>query len=105
MSGCLQVVRIEELKEDDVYEEIYDDMKDECCKYGELQLQSLYYICLLKISLFITGIVFSGTLVNIVIPRPSLNEDGGAGVGKVLNVLFLSVSFLNWFDIVFSDMM
>ena len=32
----LQVVTIDELKEDDVYEEIYDDMKDECGKYGEL---------------------------------------------------------------------
>ena len=34
----LQVVTIDELKEDNVYEEIYDDMKDECGKYGELQL-------------------------------------------------------------------
>ena len=31
----LQVVTIDELKEDDVYEEIYDDMKDECGKYGK----------------------------------------------------------------------
>eukprot|EP00250_Pteridium_aquilinum_P016085 c22931_g2_i1 orf=394-2076(+) len=56
---CLsQVVTIEELKEDDVYEEIYDDMKEECGKYGNL--------------------------VNLVIPRPSSSADNAAaGVGKV----------------------
>ncbi|KAI5055687.1 hypothetical protein GOP47_0029208 [Adiantum capillus-veneris] len=56
---CLsQIVDVEELKEDDVYEEIYDDMKDECGKYGKL--------------------------VNVVIPRPGSGaDDAVTGVGKV----------------------
>ncbi|MCO5551108.1 hypothetical protein L7F22_004605 [Adiantum nelumboides] len=56
---CLsQIVDIEELKEDDVYEEIYDDMKEECGKYGKLE--------------------------NVVIPRPGSGVDNAAaGVGKV----------------------
>lgn len=55
---CLsQLVTLEELKEDDIYEEIYDDMKEECGKYG--------------------------TLINLVIPRPRPSGDNGPGVGKV----------------------
>lgn len=54
---CLsQIVTIEELIED--YDEIYEDMKEECGKYGNL--------------------------VNLVIPRPSTSGDNsGAGVVKV----------------------
>lgn len=39
---------LEELKEDDIYEEIYDDMKDECRKYGELHLWCLISFVLLS---------------------------------------------------------
>lgn len=55
---CLsEVVTPDELKEDEVFEEIYDDMKDECGKYG--------------------------TLVNVVIPRPKASGEDVPGLGKV----------------------
>lgn len=55
---CLsQVVTPEELTDDEVFEEIYDDMKDECAKYG--------------------------TLVSLVIPRPKASEENVPGLGKV----------------------
>lgn len=52
-----QIVSPSELANDDDYEEIMEDMKDECSKYG--------------------------TLVNIVIPRPGRNGELLPGVGKV----------------------
>eukprot|EP00270_Netrium_digitus_P015137 TRINITY_DN525_c0_g1_i2.p1 TRINITY_DN525_c0_g1~~TRINITY_DN525_c0_g1_i2.p1 ORF type:complete len:153 (-),score=42.72 TRINITY_DN525_c0_g1_i2:325-726(-) len=55
---CLaQVVAPEELSNDEDYEEIKEDMKDECGKYG--------------------------VLANLVIPRPSPDGHIGPGVGKV----------------------
>eukprot|EP00249_Psilotum_nudum_P023096 c28745_g1_i6 orf=333-2060(+) len=55
---CLsQVVSPDELKDDEEFEEIYDDMKEECSKYG--------------------------TVVSLVIPRPKLMGDAIPGVGKV----------------------
>ncbi|KAL8050964.1 hypothetical protein ABFX02_06G114700 [Erythranthe guttata] len=55
---CLtEVVNPEELKDDDDYEDIVEDMKIECAKFG--------------------------TLVNVVIPRPLTSGEMGPGVGKV----------------------
>ncbi|XP_020579838.1 splicing factor U2af large subunit B-like isoform X2 [Phalaenopsis equestris] len=55
---CLtQVVSADELKDDEEYEEILDDMKGEGEKYG--------------------------TLVNVVIPRPGPNGEATPGVGRV----------------------
>ncbi|XP_077233288.1 splicing factor U2af large subunit A-like isoform X2 [Tasmannia lanceolata] len=55
---CLtQVVTADELKDDEEYEDIMDDMRGEGGKYG--------------------------TLVNIVIPRPNPNGEPSPGVGKV----------------------
>ncbi|KZV25368.1 hypothetical protein F511_07252 [Dorcoceras hygrometricum] len=55
---CLtEVVNAEELNDDDDYEDILEDMKIECGKFG--------------------------TLVNVVIPRPSPNNEAAPGVGKV----------------------
>ncbi|KAJ7952975.1 U2 snRNP auxiliary factor large subunit [Quillaja saponaria] len=55
---CLtQAVSEDELKDDEDYEEILDDMRQECGKFG--------------------------TLVNVVIPRPQPNGEQSAGVGKV----------------------
>ncbi|CAL0329462.1 unnamed protein product [Lupinus luteus] len=55
---CLtQAVSPDELKEDEDYEEIIEDMRQECSKFG--------------------------TLVNVVIPRPQPNGELTAGVGKV----------------------
>ncbi|GFQ05004.1 splicing factor u2af large subunit a [Phtheirospermum japonicum] len=55
---CLtQVVTTDELKDDDDYEDILEDMRSECGKFG--------------------------TLVNVVIPRPSPSGEIGPGVGKV----------------------
>ncbi|KAL6531263.1 hypothetical protein OROHE_014332 [Orobanche hederae] len=58
---CLtQVVTADELKNDDDYEDIVEDMRTECGKFA-----------------------FSSTLVNVVIPRPSPSGEMGPGVGKV----------------------
>ncbi|XP_022887798.1 splicing factor U2af large subunit B isoform X1 [Olea europaea var. sylvestris] len=55
---CLtQVVTEDELKDDEDYEDILEDMRTECGKFG--------------------------TLVNIVIPRPNPNGEPTPGVGKV----------------------
>ncbi|KAM7516274.1 hypothetical protein LguiA_005857 [Lonicera macranthoides] len=55
---CLtQVVNEEELKDDEDYEDILDDMRTECGKFGNL--------------------------VNVVIPRPKPNGEPSPGVGKV----------------------
>ncbi|BBN15352.1 splicing factor U2AF 65 kDa subunit [Marchantia polymorpha subsp. ruderalis] len=55
---CLsQVVSPDELKEDNEYEEILEDMKEECGKYG--------------------------TLTNLVIPRPSSSGEEVPGIGMV----------------------
>ncbi|XP_077224018.1 splicing factor U2af large subunit A-like isoform X2 [Tasmannia lanceolata] len=55
---CLtQVVTADELRDDEEYEDIVDDMRGEGGKYG--------------------------TLVNVVIPRPNPNGEPSAGVGKV----------------------
>ncbi|KAK1268008.1 Splicing factor U2af large subunit A [Acorus gramineus] len=55
---CLtQVVSADELKDDDEYEDILDDMREEGRKYGNL--------------------------VNVVIPRPNPNGEPTPGVGKV----------------------
>ncbi|XP_073122435.1 splicing factor U2af large subunit B-like isoform X1 [Henckelia pumila] len=55
---CLtEVVSAEELNDDDDYEDILEDMKIECGKFG--------------------------TLVNVIIPRPSPNNEQAPGVGKV----------------------
>ncbi|KAJ7944318.1 U2 snRNP auxiliary factor large subunit [Quillaja saponaria] len=55
---CLtHAVSADELKDDEDYEEILDDMRQECGKFG--------------------------TLVNVVIPRPQPNGEPSAGVGKV----------------------
>ncbi|XP_045830383.1 splicing factor U2af large subunit A-like isoform X2 [Trifolium pratense] len=55
---CLtNAVAPDELKEDEDYEEIIDDMRQECSKFG--------------------------TLVNVVIPRPQPDGDLSGGVGKV----------------------
>ncbi|XP_030974316.1 splicing factor U2af large subunit B isoform X1 [Quercus lobata] len=55
---CLtQAVSPDELKEDDDYQDILEDMREECGKFG--------------------------TLVNIVIPRPQPNDEPSPGVGKV----------------------
>ncbi|KAK6117890.1 hypothetical protein DH2020_048366 [Rehmannia glutinosa] len=55
---CLtQVVTADELKDDDEYEDIVEDMRIECGKFG--------------------------TLVNVVIPRPSPSGEMDPGVGKV----------------------
>ncbi|KAL3650447.1 hypothetical protein CASFOL_006850 [Castilleja foliolosa] len=55
--GLTQVVTVDELKNDDDYEDILEDMRSECGKFG--------------------------TLVNVVIPRPSPSGETGPGVGKV----------------------
>ncbi|XP_057823616.2 splicing factor U2af large subunit B isoform X2 [Cryptomeria japonica] len=55
---CLtQVVSADELLDDEEFEEILEDMREECGKYG--------------------------TIVNLVIPRPSTSGEFVAGVGKV----------------------
>lgn len=55
---CLnQVVTVDELRDDSEYEEIVEDMRDECGKFG--------------------------ALVNIVIPRPNIEGELLPGVGKV----------------------
>ncbi|XP_028124035.1 splicing factor U2af large subunit B-like isoform X2 [Camellia sinensis] len=55
---CLtQVVTADELKDDEDYEDILEDMRIECGKFG--------------------------TLVNIIIPRPNPNDEPTPGVGKV----------------------
>ncbi|KAK7334431.1 hypothetical protein VNO80_26188 [Phaseolus coccineus] len=55
---CLtHAVSADELKDDEDYEEILDDMRQECSKFG--------------------------TLVNVVIPRPPHDGEPAAGVGKV----------------------
>ncbi|GFY94016.1 U2 snRNP auxilliary factor, large subunit, splicing factor [Actinidia rufa] len=55
---CLtQVVNVDELKDDEDYEDIVEDMRTECGKFG--------------------------TLVNVVIPRPNPNSEPTPGVGKV----------------------
>uniref|UniRef100_A0A5B7BQ83 Splicing factor U2af large subunit n=1 Tax=Davidia involucrata TaxID=16924 RepID=A0A5B7BQ83_DAVIN len=55
---CLtQVVSVDELREDEDYEDILEDMRLECGKFG--------------------------TLVNVVIPRPTPNGEPSPGVGKV----------------------
>ncbi|XP_061339573.1 splicing factor U2af large subunit B-like isoform X6 [Gastrolobium bilobum] len=55
---CLtHAVSADELKDDEVYEEILDDMRKECSRFG--------------------------TLVNVVIPRPQPDGEQSAGVGKV----------------------
>ncbi|KAI8017079.1 Splicing factor U2af large subunit B [Camellia lanceoleosa] len=55
---CLtQAVSVDELKDDEDYEDILEDMKTECGKFG--------------------------TLVNVVIPRPNPNGEPTPGLGKV----------------------
>ncbi|KAK9681919.1 hypothetical protein RND81_10G036900 [Saponaria officinalis] len=55
---CLsQVVTVDELRDDNEYEEILEDMRDECAKFG--------------------------VLVNIIIPRPNTEGELLPGVGKV----------------------
>ncbi|XP_058215948.1 splicing factor U2af large subunit A isoform X3 [Rhododendron vialii] len=55
---CLtQVVNVDELKDDEDYEDIIEDMRTECGKFG--------------------------TLVNVVIPRPNPNGEPTPGLGKV----------------------
>ncbi|KAF1882455.1 hypothetical protein Lal_00039103 [Lupinus albus] len=55
---CLtEAITTEQLSNDEEYDEILEDMRDECCKFG--------------------------TLMNVVIPRPSQNEELPSGVGKV----------------------
>ncbi|XP_065635589.1 splicing factor U2af large subunit A isoform X2 [Quercus suber] len=55
---CLtQAVSPDELKDDDDYQDILEDMREECGKFG--------------------------TLVNIIIPRPQPNDEPSPGVGKV----------------------
>ncbi|XP_042962646.1 splicing factor U2af large subunit B-like isoform X3 [Carya illinoinensis] len=55
---CLtQVVSPDELKDDDDYQDILEDMREECGKFG--------------------------TLANLVIPRPTPNGEPSPGVGKV----------------------
>ncbi|CAL5373136.1 unnamed protein product [Camellia sinensis] len=55
---CLtQVISVDELKDDEDYEDILEDMKTECGKFG--------------------------TLVNVVIPRPNPNGEPTPGLGKV----------------------
>ncbi|CAI0420108.1 unnamed protein product [Linum tenue] len=55
---CLtQVVTVDELRDDDEYEEIMEDMRTESSKFG--------------------------TLVSVVIPRPQLDGSASPGVGKV----------------------
>ncbi|KAK4386624.1 Splicing factor U2af large subunit A [Sesamum angolense] len=55
---CLtEVVTVDELMDDGEYEEILEDMREECQKFGEL--------------------------IDVVIPRPSPNATQGEGIGKV----------------------
>ncbi|KAJ6396900.1 hypothetical protein OIU77_021852 [Salix suchowensis] len=55
---CLtEAITMEVLADDEEYEEILEDMREECCKFG--------------------------TLINVVIPRPSQVEDKTSGAGKV----------------------
>ncbi|KAF9672327.1 hypothetical protein SADUNF_Sadunf11G0029800 [Salix dunnii] len=55
---CLtEAIAMEVLADDEEYEEILEDMREECCKFG--------------------------TLINVVIPRPSQIEEQISGAGKV----------------------
>ncbi|KAG6754847.1 hypothetical protein POTOM_040645 [Populus tomentosa] len=55
---CLtEAIAMEVLADDEEYEEILEDMREECCKFG--------------------------TLINVVIPRPSQTEEQITGAGKV----------------------
>ncbi|KAJ6377144.1 hypothetical protein OIU76_026171 [Salix suchowensis] len=55
---CLtEAIAMEVLADDEEYEEILEDMREECCKFG--------------------------TLINVVIPRPSKIEEQISGAGKV----------------------
>ncbi|KAJ6979061.1 hypothetical protein NC653_027273 [Populus alba x Populus x berolinensis] len=55
---CLtEAIAMEVLADDEEYEEILEDMREECCKFG--------------------------TLINVVIPRPSQTEEQISGAGKV----------------------
>ncbi|KAI8553234.1 hypothetical protein RHMOL_Rhmol05G0000400 [Rhododendron molle] len=59
---CLtQVVNVDELKDDEDYEDIIEDMRTECGKFGK----------------------FWGSLANLVIPRPNPNGEPTPGLGKV----------------------
>ncbi|XP_054801658.1 splicing factor U2af large subunit B-like isoform X2 [Prosopis cineraria] len=55
---CLtEAITADQLRDDGEYEEILEDMRDECCKFG--------------------------TLINVVIPRPNGIGEASPGVGKV----------------------
>nr|XP_012568737.1 splicing factor U2af large subunit B-like isoform X2 [Cicer arietinum] len=55
---CLsEAVTTDQLMDNGEYEEILEDMRDECCKFG--------------------------TLINVVIPRPNQNGELSTGIGKV----------------------
>ncbi|KAJ8448034.1 hypothetical protein Cgig2_028910 [Carnegiea gigantea] len=79
---CLnQVVTVDELRDDNEYEEILEDMRDECRKFGEC-----FYLSFCKFYGGLVpgpGIILLGLLVNIIIPRPNLEGEVIPGVGKV----------------------
>jgi splicing factor U2AF subunit len=84
-----------ELKDDEEFEEILEDMKEECGKFGKTRL-SLTLISevrtllasLLKVLWFDSYLSCAGTLVNLVIPRPRPDGEEGPGVGKVHFLLY-----------------
>ncbi|KAG5546930.1 hypothetical protein RHGRI_012838 [Rhododendron griersonianum] len=63
---CLtQVVNVDELKDDEDYEDIIEDMRTECGKFG--------------------------TLANVVIPRPNPNGEPTPGLGKVSDLEYFKI--------------
>ncbi|PWA80159.1 splicing factor U2af large subunit B [Artemisia annua] len=84
-----QVVTEEELVNDEDYEDILEDMKLECGKFGEpfaiknLPLKFRQKHSLAPLSSIFNTYLQSCNLVNVVIPRPNPNGEPVAGVGKV----------------------
>ncbi|KAL5133360.1 Splicing factor U2af large subunit B [Glycine soja] len=96
---CLtHTVYSDELKDDEDYEEILDDMRQECSKFDS----SLYNLCprmlvhcmsmkiYLHISLFLFSL-YECTLVNVVIPRPPPDGEPVSGVGKQVDTSVLGL--------------
>ena len=82
-----QVVAPKELVADEEYDEILEDMREECGKYGKL-VPAYVFEREGALWRFRPGIeegrVFcAGTIANLVIPRPGPNGEALPGVGKV----------------------
>ncbi|KAG6778727.1 hypothetical protein POTOM_015071 [Populus tomentosa] len=71
-----EAITMEVLADDEEYEEILEDMREECCKFA------LWYVQFIT-AYNISWLCDLGTLINVVIPRPSQDEEKMPGAGKV----------------------